>query len=166
MDEAGLIRINLRERERGGIVEPGAEYDRLCDELSALLLDLRDGDTGEPIAVEAVRAYRDAPANAGGRELLPDLVVTWSGATAMTVRRLTCPLLPGFEYAVPQRLPSGRSGNHTDHGWFIARGPGVAAGEAMGEYDVVDLAPTVLHHLGVPLPDELEGRPMDLAAAR
>jgi hypothetical protein len=27
MDEVGLIRINLRGLERGGIVEPGAEYD-------------------------------------------------------------------------------------------------------------------------------------------
>ncbi len=166
MDEAGLIRINLRGRERGGIVEPGAEYDALCGELAAVLLDLRDDATGRPIARDVSPAYASAPADAAGRELLPDLVVTWTGATAATVRRLTCPSLPGFEYPVPQRLPSGRSGNHTDHGWFIARGPGIAAGETCGKHDVIDLAPTVLHHLGVPIPEGMEGTPIRLGTGR
>jgi predicted AlkP superfamily phosphohydrolase/phosphomutase len=165
MDEAGYIRINLRGRERSGIVKPGAEYEALCTELTELLLGLADGETGEPIAGEPVRAFAAARRDAPGRELLPDLVVPWAGPPTSATCRLTCRSAPGFEYEVPSTLPSGRSGNHTAQGWFIARGPLVAVGDTPSTYDVVDLVPTVLHHLRAPVPDTLEGRAIDLGIA-
>src|SRR5690606_4074010 len=166
MDHAGYLRINLRGREAAGVVEPGAEYDALCAELSELLSSLRDADTGEPIVRDVVRAWADAPDGAPGRALLPDLVVRWAGPTAGATRKLASTMLPGFSYDVPPDLPSGRSGNHTDRAWFIARGPGVpAGGRAAGEHHIVDLVPTALHHLGVPAPPEFEGTAIDLTHA-
>jgi predicted AlkP superfamily phosphohydrolase/phosphomutase len=166
MDEAGYLRINLRGREADGIVAPGAEYDALCDELAALISSLRDADSARPIAGDIVRAYADAPRDSTARELLPDLVVRWDGPTATATRRLTSSSLAGFEYAVPQRLPSGRSGNHTGQGWFIARGPNVATGAARRSHKVVDLLPTVLQHLGVSLDQTISGTAIDLRVAR
>ncbi len=166
MDGPGNIRINLRGREREGIVEPGEEYEAVCREVESLVLGLRDADSGEPLARSVVRAWADAAADAPGRPLLPDLIVPWSGPAAASTRRIVSDAFPDLAYDVPRALPSGRSGNHLGRGWFVACGPGVAAGEAAGRHRVIDLVPTVLRHLGVAPPGEMEGRPIDLGAAR
>jgi predicted AlkP superfamily phosphohydrolase/phosphomutase len=169
MDESGYLRVNLRGRERDGIVEPGPAYDALCDELEQLMLGLRDADSGEPLARGVTRAFAAASegaSHAAGRALLPDLVVPWTGPPATSTRRVLCDALPGFVYEVPARLPSGRAGNHTDRAWFIAHGPGVVRGAAIRTHDVVDLVPTALHHLGVAPPQAMDGSPMDLTELR
>jgi predicted AlkP superfamily pyrophosphatase or phosphodiesterase len=43
---------------------------------------------------------------------------------------------------------------------FIAMGRGVPAGEELGELRSLDVAPTVLALLGLPVPDTMEGRPI------
>jgi predicted AlkP superfamily phosphohydrolase/phosphomutase len=152
MDEAGYLRINLRGREPAGIVNPGEEYAELCGHLEELLLSLRDAETGEPLATEVIRAYAAAAPDAPYRELLPDLVIPWSGPAASRSQQVVATRLPQFRYRVPPRLPSGRSGNHTNGAWFIAHGPGVGHGTMTARHSVIDLMPTVLQHLGVALP--------------
>jgi len=164
MDEAGYLRINLRGREPAGIVTPGEEYDALCTSLERLLLSLRDADTGAPLATEVHRAYQDADPQAPYRDLLPDLVVPWSGPAASTTRHVVSSELPAFRYRVARRLPSGRSGNHTDGAWFIAHGPGVGQGHLPARHAVIDLLPTVLQHLGI-APVAGHGAPIDLRSA-
>ena len=41
---------------------------------------------------------------------------------------------------------------------FIASGPGIRRSEEVAELSIVDVAPLVLHRLGLPLPDDLDGR--------
>jgi predicted AlkP superfamily phosphohydrolase/phosphomutase len=149
MDEAGYLRINLRGREAAGIVNPGDDYDALCDSLEQFLLSLRDADTGVPLATEIHRAYRDAAPEAPFRHLLPDLVVPWNGPPASRTRQVVSSRLPRFRYQVAKGLPSGRSGNHTDRAWFIADGPGVGQGRLKTQYSVMDLLPTALQYLGL-----------------
>lgn len=49
------------------------------------------------------------------------------------------------------------SENHRD-GLFMARGPDVAAaGQLTPQVDIFDLAPTILHWFGAPIPDHLDG---------
>jgi len=48
------IYINLRGRERLGCVEPGAERERLCEEIASRLMELRDPESGAPV-VRCVR---------------------------------------------------------------------------------------------------------------
>jgi predicted AlkP superfamily phosphohydrolase/phosphomutase len=161
MDEAGYLRINLRGREPDGIVNPGDEYDTLSASLERLMLSLRDAETGAPLASAVHHAYRDADPRAPYRELLPDLIVPWNGPPASSTRHVVSSELPEFRYRVPQRLPSGRSGNHTDGAWFIANGPEVGLGRITTRHAVIDLLPTVLQHLEIaPLPGH--GTPIDL----
>src|SRR5262249_24351612 len=83
----GSVVVNLRGRERGGVVEP-AEYETLCVELADRLTELRD-PAGEPI-VAAVHRREDL---FHGPELtrIPDLVVefrdyAWLGKGNLTER--------------------------------------------------------------------------------
>lgn len=51
--------VNLKGREKDGIVNPGAEYDALLDELEKGLLALRDPKDGSPAVTLIVRTHRD-----------------------------------------------------------------------------------------------------------
>jgi predicted AlkP superfamily phosphohydrolase/phosphomutase len=160
MDHAGYLRINLQGRERDGIVPPGPAYDALLDELATLIMSLRASASGHPLAAAVERPWQEQP-QAAERDLLPDLLVTWAGPRVGEVREVVSDLVPGWRFAVPARLPSGRAGNHLGHGWFVAAGPGVVPGEAAGG-DIVDLVPTAAAALGLAPDPAWHGRPLNL----
>jgi predicted AlkP superfamily phosphohydrolase/phosphomutase len=138
----GRIRVNLRGRERRGIVEP-SRYEEVCRRIEALVRESRNALTGEP-AVEAVEraSTRDPFALAGSES---DLLVVWRGvATALQHPRLG---LVG-----PVALH--RTGGHTgSHGVAYIAAPGVRSGD-YGVRSSFDVAPTVAKLLGcVQMPD-------------
>lgn len=51
------------------------------------------------------------------------------------------------------------SGWHRPQGLMIANGPGIRAGERLGEGSIVDVAPTVLYALGLPVAEDFDGAP-------
>jgi len=67
------IYLNVRGRERGGIVEEGTEYGEILDRLEADLLELRDPATGEQAVTKVTRPRRDF--HGPYRESGPDLLV-------------------------------------------------------------------------------------------
>jgi predicted AlkP superfamily phosphohydrolase/phosphomutase len=141
----GRIRINLRGRERHGVVEP-SRYEETCRELEALLRECRDPRTGEP-AVEAIdRAWTRDPLGLTGSEA--DLLVVWRGVAAA----LEHPRL-GLVGPVPLR----RTGGHTGpHGMAYIAGPGVEPG-ARGVRSSFDVVPTIVELLGLPRPARMSG---------
>jgi predicted AlkP superfamily phosphohydrolase/phosphomutase len=165
MDLAGYVRVNLKGRERDGIVEPGAGYEQVCSELETFFAGLRDRATSTPIVEEMLRAYAVTPREAPHRDGLPDLIVKWGSLHTRDVAALRCDGLPSFDYRVPRRLPSGRCGNHKRHGWFVAAGPGIPAGTQLPVQDILDLAPTALHYLGREAPPSLHGRRLPFETA-
>jgi predicted AlkP superfamily phosphohydrolase/phosphomutase len=149
-DLEGCIRINLKGREPLGIVEPGAVYERLCDELTAALGELADPATGERVVDRVIRVDTAFPGPR--RDRLPDLVVTWSRA-----RRIEVVTAPGIG-TVSGPSPDPRPGTHAAPGFVLAHGPGVVPGTTIEGGHILDLAPTVLTRLGVPVPGHMEGR--------
>ncbi|MGZ4431276.1 MAG: alkaline phosphatase family protein, partial [Gaiellales bacterium] len=60
--------------------------------------------------------------------------------------------------AVVEPLPAwGGGGRHRRHGILVAMGPGVGPGRIEGA-DITDICPTVLHAMGLAVPDDVEGR--------
>ncbi len=115
-DNQGYVRLNLRGRERQGIVEPD-EANELCDEIAAGLSSFTNLD-GSP-AVESI--VRPAESRQGSRDgLLPDLVVRWSAGPGGDLSRVRS---PRFGEVVRHGAGSGRNGNHPgDQGWVSAAG--------------------------------------------
>jgi predicted AlkP superfamily phosphohydrolase/phosphomutase len=112
-ENKGYVRLNLRGREREGIVDPAAA-DELTDAIVQGLMTFRDPD-GSP-SITKVERMRDL---AGGRpysERLPDLVVFWGDRPAARLDRVR-----SSQFGEVQRrgIGSGRSGNHTDDAWAI-----------------------------------------------
>jgi predicted AlkP superfamily phosphohydrolase/phosphomutase len=151
----GSIAVNVRGREREGVVEPGEEYERVRDEIAAKALELR-GPEGEPIvaAVHKREDLFDGPAI----ETVPDLLVElrdyeWLGKGNLTTRSEsiwdTIELEPGSRHAYV--------GSHRHEGIFALAGPSATQG-ARTHIGIVDVAPTVLYLLGEKIPFDLEGR--------
>lgn len=152
----GNLWINLKGRDPAGIVEPGAEYEALRDELIAGLSSLRNPLTGGPLVR---RVWRREELYTGPYvERFPDLVVEadvpdvfrprgdYRGSDAVRI-------LSREELAALKT-----SGTHRMEGILVACGPGVRAGVHVQGASLQDLAPTILHLLGEPVPAHLDGR--------
>jgi predicted AlkP superfamily phosphohydrolase/phosphomutase len=160
MDHAGYLRVNLRGREPAGIVEPGAEYTILCDELAAAFESFRDLATGRPIVRRVHRLAELAPDGEAARDRLPDLVIEWDDVSPIESPGVVSERYGEVRWTPPHRLPSGRAGNHRSRAWFVASGPGIAPGESPGGHHIRDLVPTVWRWLGRDPTDEFQGSPI------
>ena len=146
----GHIRLNLRGRERDGIVEP-QEYDALCDRLIEILYRLQDGRTGKPVVKQVVKTRTSPTAN---DPKLPDsdLVVLWQEPITDVVDS------PDLGRIGP--LTHCRAGGHKGQGFMMLKGSNITPGVQIIDGETVDLAPTILNLMGAPIPDYLEGRPL------
>jgi predicted AlkP superfamily phosphohydrolase/phosphomutase len=108
-ENQGYVRLNLRGRERDGIVAP-EDAAVLLDEIARGLLTFVDLD-GER-AVESVTRVADMELAQGSRtELLPDLVVRWTDRPASRFVGLRSDT---FGEVARHGVGSGRPGNHTE----------------------------------------------------
>lgn len=146
----GYIRINLQGREPNGIVST-MEYDALCTELIEQLHQLKNARTGEPIVKKVVRTRQKAWANDPN---LPDadLVVVWQEQPADVVDH------PSLGRIGP--VPYRRTGSHRERGFITVLGPDITPGSTLPEGHGVDLAPTILELMGVPIPEYFDGKPL------
>jgi hypothetical protein len=110
-DHFGYIRLNLRGREREGIV---GDRDALLDEIADGLLTFRDPD-GAPAVAAVHRVHDELAGRAVDR--LPDLVVRWSDRPST---RLPGVGSPRFGDVARRGVGSGRSGNHGPGAWLLA----------------------------------------------
>ena len=161
MDYNGYVRLNLKGREKHGCVDP-ADADRVIAEDDAGLRSFRDIETGKPVIRGTIKVDELMPATSPRRRFLPDLVVLWDppgpvGASSGVVSDE----FGEIRWPKGRKLASGRSGNHTPHGWFVARGPGISPGPSARVYDTADLMPTVFQWLGAPRPSHFAGRPIE-----
>lgn len=144
-DNQGYIRLNMRGRERDGIVDPG-EAGALLDTIADGLRTFSDPDGAPAVA----RTDRVADHHRGARAgQLPDLVVQWSEHPATTLAGVHS---PRFGDVLRRGTGSGRSGNHTPGDAWAVVVPGGRAG-AVSELDrpprLADVAATVAAACGV-----------------
>jgi predicted AlkP superfamily phosphohydrolase/phosphomutase len=164
----GNINLNLVGREPQGTVNPGSEAEQFIEEIISGLYELRDPDTGEHI-VEAVHRREEiyqGPMTA----LAPDLLIRWRddryvAKTLYGKRGGTG--VPSGEELFGRKLLFGRagsvhvleqSGTHTMQGICLFYGTQVRAGTRIENARLLDLAPTILRLMDVPIPDHMEGR--------
>jgi len=149
-DNAGAIRINLKGRESNGIVEPGREYDALCDELIRELGELINMDTGKKAVSEVLRIDELCQ----GEHIwdLPDLIVKWAGDAP--IRALYSPRIG----TVKGEIPDKRTGAHRTYGFLVASGKHIKLGKSVEGASIMDIAPTILYLMGQPIPSDMDGK--------
>jgi predicted AlkP superfamily phosphohydrolase/phosphomutase len=150
----GNIVLNVRDRERHGIVDP-EDYERLRDEIAAKVRELRS-PAGEPI-VAAVHRREDL-FHGAALDRVPDLVVefdryAWLGKGTLTSRSDsiwdTIEIAPGSDLSYV--------GSHRHEGVIALVGPSARSGIEV-DASIEDVMPTILYLLGEPIPADLDGR--------
>jgi predicted AlkP superfamily phosphohydrolase/phosphomutase len=155
-DLNGYVQINLRGREKNGIVECGEEYDHLCSTIIEDLKTLVDADTQEPIIEQVIRS--DELFKSGHRlHRLPDLIVRWSSIPSVNQRTIVSNRYSHFSISMPERNLDGRSGNHGPMGFLLALGSGFLPNSPIEDGDILDLAPTIFALMGVQKPIQMVG---------
>lgn len=149
-DLEGCIRINLSGREPKGIVEPGTAYDKVCDELSIALQQLINSDSGRPAVRRVIRT--DAVFAGERRHHLPDLIVLWSDDAP--IQAVHSPAVG----LVRAPSPDARTGTHYPRGFALMQGARTPRGHVAEWGHLVDFAPTLLAHFGLPTPPYMHGR--------
>ena len=159
-DMEGQVQINLRGREREGIVSPrtrvrvAVRQDRgrplLVRRCGQRGPDRRGGAASRHALARGDRASHAArpPGALGG-----SAAVRPAGYALAAIWRIS--LNPHRE--VP---PDGRSGHHQPVGWAIAAGPGIRAGEVVEERPLHDLTATIYARFGLSMPAPMRGRPI------
>ncbi len=56
--------------------------------------------------------------------------------------------------------PAGPAIEHRPYGIFVAKGPGIRKGETVSGASVLDLTPTVLNAFGLPVGEDMDGKPL------
>jgi len=155
-DYSGGIRINLAGREPNGRVAPGEAYEALCRELIRELGSLENPATGK-CAVREVFRVRD---RYQGDHLddLADLMVVWEDEHP--IRALYSAAIGTVEGSPSDEMAmtAVRSGGHRDEAFLLAAGEPIRKGALVGQGSVMDIAPTILHLLGQPIPSYMDGR--------
>jgi len=152
-----VVWINVKGRDPEGVVEPGADYDRVKDGVVQALMEAVDIRSGRPV-VEAVR-HRDEIYSGPHADAAPDLLVHWKEDEPV----FGLARGPGGEPVEPE-FPTGEfsmiTGEHRRDGIFIARGPEIREGVALETLSLMDICPTVLYGMGEAIPSSVDGRPV------
>ncbi|MFC6756242.1 MULTISPECIES: alkaline phosphatase family protein [Haloarcula] len=141
---SGCVYVNDTDRFENGVVDPN-ERDRVKTELAEVFSTYTDPDTGTTVlqVFDGDRLFEKD-------ERSPDLIVRpvpgYSKAVGLN------------EQVVSPLEPHDVSANHRREGIFFAAGPSITPDTTLESSAVVDVAPTVLHSLGDPVPASADGQ--------
>jgi predicted AlkP superfamily phosphohydrolase/phosphomutase len=145
----GQIYINLKGREPRGCVSPGAEYEETRALIKQDLLATEDPETGEKL-LDRVH-FREEIYQGPFVQEAPDLVFLPRdmsnkalGTLDFTSNRFKFPVY-------------GNSGDHRMNGIFVGVGEAFEEGKRLEPLSILDVAPTVLYLLGLPVPRQMDG---------
>jgi len=144
--------LNVAGRDPDGVIdEHGWRQTReeIKDRLAALRTDL-----GSRVFSQ-IRINEQPPGESAQQE--PDLVVRLNREIAFDYELL----VEGRPYSLYDVFLweyGDISGTHRDEGILVARGPAIRAGVVVDSPSLLDIAPTILHLAGVPVPRDFEGQ--------
>jgi hypothetical protein len=172
--------VNLKGRDPDGIVEPGAEYERVREAVIQAFYAMRDPETGQcPVAL-ALRKEDAAYLGQWG-DTVGDIVFYLtpgyaSGGTVQSLGPMDLEAAAGNQYATVgeglasqyfaamqgihhQYLPHVEYGGCSNRAVFVMAGPGVRRGRRLRVSPwTPDVVPTLVHLMEFPLPEQAEGK--------
>jgi predicted AlkP superfamily phosphohydrolase/phosphomutase len=151
----GQIKINVKGKYPHGTVSPGAEHSALQAEIVGKLQELRDPETGEKVG---------GPVFAKHEIYTGECVDDAPDITFLPLARNYWANSRGTGFASHKVFSSylwGMTGMHRMDGMLIASGPGLRRGGRISGGHLMDLFPSILYLLGLPIPRDIDGRVLE-----
>ncbi len=149
MGHVGQIYLNLQGREPQGLITPD-RYAAARQQVIDVLNTLTDPATGKPLVDRIIP--REEAAHGPYADQGADLHLILDG-----YKTIAFPLFATEGRVLTPQI-RGDSGCHRLHGIFIGHGAGFANNATVPNARIIDLAPTILHILNVPVPEDMDGR--------
>jgi len=159
-DNRGTIWINLKGRHPCGIVEPGAEYENIREFIFEKLKKFTDPENGEMVfkhVLKREQIYKGECVNNA-----PDIILHQGDRKyayihqSSTAAEHTLAIKNLSMEAIKQKAI--RDADHRQEGCLILNGPDIKKGNHLVGIKIVDIAPTILYLMGVPIPKDMDGR--------
>jgi len=151
----GNLFMNLMDREPWGVLKPSDKME-LAEEMRERLLAIRQGPNEESPVAKVVDggSLFHGPFSA----LAPDLWLEMSRGFHAVGSLKDVPYAPRGkgDGLFSDRHPW--NGNHEPEGILIMKGPGLLASQRISNAVLIDIVPTVLRWLDLPVPKDVEGR--------
>ena len=144
----GQIFLNVKGREPEGIVQSGEDYERTVRAIIERLPTLTDPQTGAPIVDHA--KTRDELFSGPQMDAAPDIAVFMRDETYVGLGTADFPANTVAEKAI------GNTGDHRYNGVLLMKGHAISPAD-LGQASLMDIAPTVLHLMGQPVPSDMDG---------
>lgn len=158
-DSNGLIWINLKGREAKGIVNDGKEYEDLRNEIIKRALNFKDPETGEHVFSEAHK--KEEIYSGECMRFAPDVVLVQKEKKYMYAYRnsnQSRSKLPIEKVTLKEtRRDAVQMGSHREDGILIIKGLPLQQGKNISGARLIDVAPTILYLMGVPIPKDMDG---------
>jgi predicted AlkP superfamily phosphohydrolase/phosphomutase len=144
----GRVFLNVAGREPQGVI-PHADYERVRDELAKALeaIPAPDGRAIGTVAFKPEQVYQEV------KNVPPDLIVYFGNLDWRAVGSLGLGDIYTFENDTGPD-----DANHAQHGMFILYDPTQNAGGRRMDAQIMDIAPTVLNLMGLPVPRDMNGK--------
>ncbi len=144
----GRISLNVRGREPHGIVDPD-DYEALRAELQTRLADITDpqGVKIGTVAHKPQELYREI------KNIPPDLIVYFGNLAWRSVGSLGHNGVHTFKNDIGPD-----DANHAMQGMYILYDPRQSLGGRKVDVHIMDVAPTALNIMGLPIPRDMEGQ--------
>ncbi len=139
----GDIFINLKGRYKDGSVTE-SEYEKLLDEIKRKIGHFLKKMKIRPSVVTKFEVYP----NADPYDRIPDIIILPSDDIST--------FTSSIGYGSPVSTISSNAGDHRLHGIFIASGPDLKRRKVNPK--IYDIAPTILHLYGLPVPRDMDGK--------
>jgi len=145
----GQIYLNMRGRESQGRVEP-SDYHTILEELSEKLKAIPGGN-GQPLDTETFKRVEihSGPYSKYG----PDLFIYFDQCRYNISEMIGHDSLYSYDTA-----KGSDDGGHGREGFLAMVGPGIPAIGEVKNMTLLDIAPTILSLMGVPIPEDMEGQ--------
>ena len=151
----GQIYINLKGRESKGYVEPGADYDETVQAIVQGLRKVVDPENGRQVVFDAY--HRSRIYHGSFFEQAPDIQLGFNDGYRVSWQS-TLGGIPSELISPNTKIWSG------DH---CSMEHSITAGVLLTDFKVpsaspsiMDIGPSALNLLGVPLPDDIDGKPL------
>jgi predicted AlkP superfamily phosphohydrolase/phosphomutase len=158
------LRVNLKGREPGGIVEK-SDYMDVVDQTIAILNEWKDPETGMNVVRKAY--FKEELYHGNYIDSAPDIIISWNedknyaylfrpsftAKNASPIDRMS-----QKEMKKIANFMLKRSGSHRDEGIFVITGKRINPGANLNKSEIIDIAPTILYLLDISIPVDMDGK--------